>query len=500
MIRFLLLFGFISSLALGVSAQPCSPSGDETSYGTNNVWIGYVYNNRNFNNYRSYVNEGTFANPNFDQNFGGNDVHYATNGCSVRTETFSVRYKLRKSFPAGTYLFTVGGDDGFRLSLDGGSTWAINAWNDQPYTVETLSVALNGTYNLVLEYYENSGANRISFSVSLTCSATENTSIYGTGNIWNGYVYDGTGFNVYSGMVNEGVASSPDFDQSFGGTNVSYNTSACPVNTETFSIRYRLSKTFAAGTYMFTVGGDDGYRLSVDGGATWIIDEWALHSYTTRSHSLSLNGTYNLVLEYYENTGDNRVSFSLSTLSLLPVTLQSFTARENDSQIDLKWQLASSSEPGSFEIERSIDGNSFTRIGTVAASQPGTSSFQFTDRMPFKGMAYYRLKMTDPAGKFTYSEIVRVRLTVTATEKIKIYPTIVTGNSFFVVSQNNIRNAVITLSGVNGQVISKQNLGNLSAGQAVGVSAAAVKSGKGLYFVSLTGSDFDLTISKIIIQ
>ena len=159
-------------------SQPCSPLGNETSYGTNNVWIGYAYDNMNLSSYKGYVTEGTAASPNFDESFGGDNVTYPTNGCGVSTTTFSMRYKLKKTFAAGSYTFTVGGDDGYRLSLDGGANWVINKWVDQSYASTTYTVSLNGTYNLVLEYYENGGSNRISFAVTAVCNGTENTTLF----------------------------------------------------------------------------------------------------------------------------------------------------------------------------------------------------------------------------------------------------------------------------------------------------------------------------------
>lgn len=500
--KLLLISAFIMSLVIGTNAQPCSPTGNENTYGTGNIWIGYAYNNRTLGSYRGYVNEGTAGSPNFDQNFGGSDVNYYTTSCRVRTETFSMRYRLRKTFTSGTYQFTVGGDDGYRFSLDGGSTWVINNWADQPYTTSTYSVALNGTYDMVLEYYENSGDNRVSFTVTTLCSGTENTNLYGSGNIWNGYLYDGTNFNSYAGMVNEGTAGSPDFDQSFGGSDVPFATSACPVQTETFSARYRLTKTFAAGTYMFTVGGDDGYRLSVDGGATWIINNWTLHSYTSTSYSTSLSGSYNLVLEFYENSGANRVSFQMRTLSILPITLESFTARDKGQSVQINWAVSSGSDPRQFVVERSINGTSFSAIGTVAASANGLTRYSHSDLSPFNGTAYYRLKMTDMGGVTTYSETVIVRrTTATATaNKISVYPTVVTGNSFLVTSNNNIRNAVITITGLNGKTMYTQNEGNINAGDAIRINANTGNWGKGIYLVSLAGSNFEFATGKIIVQ
>lgn len=498
--KILLIVITLLSLELATKGQSCTPTGDQTTYGTGNVWIGYAYNKRNLTNYRGYVNEGAAASPNFDENFGGDNVNYNTTSCRVKTEDFSMRYKLTKTFASGTYSFTVGGDDGYRLSLDGGSTWVIDQWGDQPYSTTTYTTALNGSYNMVLEYYENSGENRISFSVVTICSGTENTGIYGTANIWNGYIYEGTNFNAYSGMINEGTAASPNFDQNFGGSNVSYSTSACPVQTETFSVRYRLSKTFAAGTYMFTVGADDGYRLSVDGGATWIINNWALHSYTTTSYSASLSGTHNLVLEYYENAGDNRVSFAMQTLSLLPITLESFTAREKERAVQLNWTISSNSDPVLFEVERSIDGSTFSGIGRILSNSNPVTHYSFTDPSPFRGMAYYRLKMTDKSGITTYSATVSIRAAEASVNKISVYPTVVTGHSFFVTSSSNIRNAVITITGLNGKIISKQNAGNITAGQAIRVFAGAATSGKGIYAVTISGNDFGMVTGKIIVQ
>ncbi len=88
-----------------IKAQPCTPLGDQTTYGANNTWIGYVYDNMGFTSYMGYVNEGNAVSPNFDESFGGDNVNYATNGCSVNTETFSVRYKLTKSFAFGSYQY-----------------------------------------------------------------------------------------------------------------------------------------------------------------------------------------------------------------------------------------------------------------------------------------------------------------------------------------------------------------------------------------------------------
>ena len=481
-----------------VVKSQCTPTDDQTVYGTNNVWRGYVYNNRNFGAYRGFVTEGNISSPNFDQSFGGDNVTYNTSSCGVQTETFSVRYRLTKTFANGMYSFVVGGDDGYRFSLDGGSTWVINNWTDHSYTTSTTTVTLNGTYNMVLEFYENSGSNRISFSATTICSATENTTVYGSNNIWYGYLYDGTNFDTYTGRVTEGISSNPNFDQNFGGNNTTYATSGCGVQTETYSARYRLTKTFVAGTYMFTVGGDDGYRLSIDGGATWLINQWILQSYATTSASISLNGSYNLVLEYYENTGDNRVSFNLQTLSILPVSLEAFTAIEKNKTVELNWKISNSSDPDIFEVERSTDGNNFSTIQKITGAVNKTA-YNYTDGFPADGLHYYRLKITDLTGIVTYSKILSVRLNVSSQQAVKIYPTIVTNNCFSIVVNEPAKKAEIIIADLNGRIIKRQSAGNIASGTPIKISTENIRS-KGIYFVSVTTNDARPSVGKIIIQ
>jgi hypothetical protein len=142
------------------------PPGDQSSYGSNS-WIGYVYNSSSagsFSNYRGYVTE----NENFDRDMStGTPSGATTNICLANSDLFATRYKMTKSYTAGVYTFTVGADDGVRLSVDGGATWLINDWTDHGYRTLTGSAYLSGSTNLVLEYYENSSGARVSVSSSM---------------------------------------------------------------------------------------------------------------------------------------------------------------------------------------------------------------------------------------------------------------------------------------------------------------------------------------------
>lgn len=475
----------VLSIALHAHSQACTPAGDEVSYGTGDVWTGYVYDNLNLTNYKGYVTEGTSGNPNFDENFGGDNVTYNTNGCSLNTSTFSVRYKLRKTFTNGIYEFIVGGDDGYRLSLDGGATWVINQWVDQSYAISYYSTTLNGTYDIVLEYYENGGGNRISFTLQSGCGSSGNPAVYGTGNTWIGYVYDGTSMNFYRGFVTEGSGICPNFDQSFGGTNTNYNTSDCSVQTETFSVRYRLQKNFSAGTYIITVGGDDGYRLSLDGGATWVINRWFDQSYNVSSTTQVLNGTYNMVLEFYENSGGNRISIDI-TNSTLAVKLGSVQLQLENDKPRIEWTTLQESSSSGFSIEKSDNGNDFREIGFLPTKAVGGESnqalnYQFTDKSGSKYRCFYRIAMVDLKGTKTYSKVLVYEPRQKAS--ITIFPTMITNNRFKLRSNLAAEQLNLQVVDFSGRKYYETNISTTGNSQTQDISIPGIRLKPGMYRV-----------------
>ncbi|MFT3937078.1 MAG: T9SS type A sorting domain-containing protein [Chitinophagaceae bacterium] len=483
-----------------INAQSCTPQGNPATYGTGNTWIGYLYTGTNFNTYKGYITEGN-SSAAFDESFSGAQVNFATNGCPVYTDGFSARFRLTKTFAAGGYTITVGGDDGYRLSLDGGSTWAINNWADHSYTTTSYTVYLSGSYNMVLEYYENGGDNRVTFSTTSVCLGSENTAVYGTNNTWIGYMYQGMNFDQYKGYINKGTSTNPNFDENFGGGSsaVTVNTSSCSFQTQSFSARYRLQKTFPAGSYMFTIGGDDGYRFSLDGGATWVVNKWNDQSYGVTSYSANLSGSYNMVLEYYQNGGYSRVSFNMSVNSLLPVKLVSFAANiSSPEKTQLNWTITEAANFKNFTVQRSIDGNSFSNVQAIAAQNSNSSATQnytYTDTHAAINTIYYRLAMTDIDGTVTYSNIIRLDNETTST--VKVYPTLVENKSVYVESGKAINHAKATVYDMNGRKLIEQVLENVQGRQSIALNAG-VKSGT--YIVSVTDGTTQLAKQIILVK
>ena len=95
----------------------------------------------------------------------------------------------------------------------------------------------------------------------------------------------------------------------------------------------------------------------------------------------------------------------------LPVKLLSFSASAKHNTNTIKWSTTQEINASSFVIERSANSIRFSAIGEQAAK--GTfetiHQYQATDDQPISGTNYYRLKMVDADGTFTYSEVVKVK-------------------------------------------------------------------------------------------
>ena len=89
-------------------------------------------------------------------------------------------------------------------------------------------------------------------------------------------------------------------------------------------------------------------------GATWVINKWADQGYNVSSYTANLEGTYNMVIEYYENAGGNRISFAVGQAIALPIKLVSFEAKENNDKVKLNWKTAAGSNPSYFELKEAL--------------------------------------------------------------------------------------------------------------------------------------------------
>lgn len=147
----------------------------------------------------------------------------------------------------------------------------------------------------------------------------------------------------------------------------------------------------------------------------------------------------------WEITGDE-----FGTCVALPVRLINFTAQPENNNVKLQWTSADEQNFYGYAIERSGNANKWNEIGFVNAKTSGSvnSEYAFYDSQPLSGTGYYRLKLVDLDGTFTYSEIRMV--VMNGNTAISIYPN--PAKNYFIVSGLTGK-TVVKLTDITGRVI-----------------------------------------------
>jgi protocatechuate 3,4-dioxygenase beta subunit len=167
-------------------------------------------------------------------------------------------------------------------------------------------------------------------------------------------------------------------------------------------------------------------------------------------------------------------------LTILPSTIIAFKGNLNGTTVKLSWSVTNEVNVKQYEVERSINGNSFIKVSTVnATNTPGILNYAAEDVITNINapVLYYRLKVVDRNGSSSYSNTIAFKV-----DNNK--PTIVIApnpaNSYFTVkiTADKEADAVIKVVDITGRTIVTQkttvlqgvntisfnNLSNFSAG------------------------------------
>jgi hypothetical protein len=138
----------------------------------------------------------------------------------------------------------------------------------------------------------------------------------------------------------------------------------------------------------------------------------------------------------------------------LPVSLISFTARQENNHALLLWKTASEINNKGFEIQRSNDGINWNKLGFVngAVNSSVEKSYRFNDADPLPGKNFYRLVQYDLDDKTTFSTVVNVDIFKAGYYTLADNP----GNGIYRLNINSTNGAMISVSDMTGRrLISK---------------------------------------------
>lgn len=145
----------------------------------------------------------------------------------------------------------------------------------------------------------------------------------------------------------------------------------------------------------------------------------------------------------------------------LPLKLISFAGDHKHGTTQLLWSTAEEVNTSAFVIERSINSTgNFNTIGSVAAKGYGGNTYRFSASQPH-GTAYYRLKMTDKDGSFTYSDLIRINAeSSNAIQQATVFPLPVKGSATIQFSGTQLIGTQAILTDLHGKRISIINIRN----------------------------------------
>ena len=161
----------------------------------------------------------------------------------------------------------------------------------------------------------------------------------------------------------------------------------------------------------------------------------------------------------------------------------------------LDWATANEQNSKQFDVERSLNSISFSRIGIVnaAGNSNQTNTYQYKDlnidRLNSNVM-FYRLKQVDISGNFKYSNIVRLSYNAQHTVNSIVYPNPTQGQVTILVGDNSLVGTVAVIYDVNGRLL--ENIKIASSSQAIDLSNYV----NGIYFIKLSNNEV-LKVEKL---
>ncbi|MDY7076502.1 MAG: PA14 domain-containing protein [Chloroflexota bacterium] len=212
------------------------------------------------------------------------------------TNSFSVRWGGTFHFDEGTYRFYTRVDDGVRVYVDGERI--IDGWRDGGFRFYSADrVLTTGDHTIQVEYYDRTQVSRIHFWWKTVSGAapTATATPPPAGEGWAGQFYN-----------NKDLAGSPVATRHDPWIGFEWGTdSPVPglVQSDHFSARWTTKLELTTDHYRFCAMSDDGVRIWVDD--ELVLDKWYPNNdVAVCSAHWTETGTYEVKVEYYEETGN----------------------------------------------------------------------------------------------------------------------------------------------------------------------------------------------------
>jgi hypothetical protein len=174
--------------------------------------------------------------------------------------------------------------------------------------------------------------------------------------------------------------------------------------------------------------------------------------------------------------------YSAPVTSTLPVTLTSFTAQlDNNNIVGLNWSTTSEVNASHFTIERSTDAVNFDDVAIVMTQEGNSAAlrnYNYPDNISSVNgdVIYYRLKMVDKDGSFSYSGVEIIRVEKQANSQVIAFPNPAVSEIHITIPESwQNKNVSYNLYNVNGSLV--KLIVNSNAGQTESINIASLPVG-----------------------
>lgn len=195
------------------------------------------------------------------------------------------------------------------------------------------------------------------------------------------------------------------------------------------------------------------------------------------------NSAYRLRSIYFKK-------FTYNNSFLSSADLISFAGNKtNNNEIVLSSILRADHDLQNVAIEKSSNGSNFSVIGVLDVT--GKTSVQYTDINKNNMGGYYRLRLTSKNGNVGYSSVLYIKA-VETTNKMTVYPSIVTNNTNISFTSSKANIARISVYDQSGKILMKKDI-NAQAGTTIYSLNGLSQFSAGQYYVVLTSEGKNYT-------
>jgi Secretion system C-terminal sorting domain/Fibronectin type III domain len=259
--------------------------------------------------------------------------------------------------------------------------------------------------------------------------------------------------------------------------------------------------TNTSATFSWTpVGGATLYHLRYKTTAETIWTGTSINIPSITVTGLSAGTSYDYACEAVGSGGPSGYSatqtFTTSTI-VLPINVIDMMARRQGANVLVSWSTQSEQNSAWFDVERSIDGINFTRVGQVQAAgySANLRNYRFTDVNVAKSMLFYRLKMIDADGSYKLSTVRVVAKTGDNMQEFLLYPNPAIGYVNITLPEAAAKDLQVRVTNQMGQIVKTSRV---STGiQLIKLDISELP--KGIYAVAIIGNEV-VEVKKLIIR